>query len=180
MQLKVSTRRPEIAFYVIRRWSFESSGILHNVYWQNICRHLEAKTCLRLQGQTVEATALWYETCWGNWRVSFTGTFERERKCISGFLFLGPIGNSELSLGAIWNFSKERGCPELIADYEAQKVPLIRPTFIGTFRARTQMLISQSINQINKQRCGNFKSRMIRSRWVTKALLYCCFWRTGT
>jgi len=44
---------------------------------------------------------------------SYTGTFERKRKCISGFLFLDP--EDIKSLGAIWNFSKEQGSSELIS-----------------------------------------------------------------
>jgi len=31
--LEVSTRRPEIAFNMIGRWSFGSYGILRHVYW---------------------------------------------------------------------------------------------------------------------------------------------------
>jgi len=33
---------------------------------------------------------------------------------------LGPGRHYKLSLGAIWNFSKEQGSPELISDYGAQ------------------------------------------------------------
>jgi len=55
---------------------------------------------------------------------SFTGPFERKRECISGFFFLGPRGHSGLSPGAIWNFSKEQGSPELISDYGAQRACL--------------------------------------------------------
>jgi hypothetical protein len=50
-----------------------------------------------------------------------------------------------LRLGAIWNFSKEQGCTELITDYGAQRARYIRPRCIRTVRARTQMLISQSM-----------------------------------
>jgi hypothetical protein len=45
---------------------------------------------------------------------SFTGSFERNRECISGFLYLGPRGHLKLSPGVIWNFSNEQGSPKLI------------------------------------------------------------------
>jgi hypothetical protein len=31
--------------------------------------------------------------CWGSWRGSVTGSFERRRECTSGFLFRGPRGH---------------------------------------------------------------------------------------
>jgi len=46
----------------------------------------------------------------------FTGTFERKRKGVSGFLFLDPK-DVKVKSGAIWNFSKEQGSTELISDY---------------------------------------------------------------
>jgi hypothetical protein len=49
------------------------------------------------------------------------------------------------SLVATQNFSKEQGSTELITDYGAQRACYIRPRCIGTFRASTQMLISQSM-----------------------------------
>jgi hypothetical protein len=61
--------------------------------------------------------------------------------------FLDPEDIKRLSLVAIWNFSKEQGCTELISDYGAQRARYIRPGCIGTVRARTQMLINQSVNQ---------------------------------
>jgi len=50
--------------------------------------------------------------------------FERKREYMSGFLFLEPRGHKKLSLGVIWNFSKEQGSPELISDYGAQRALL--------------------------------------------------------
>jgi hypothetical protein len=45
----------------------------------------------------------------------------RERKkSIPGFLFLGPE-DIKISLGAIRNFRKEQGFPELRSDYGAQR-----------------------------------------------------------
>jgi hypothetical protein len=52
---------------------------------------------------------------------SFTGTFDSKRKFISGMLFLGPRGHQKLSLGTIWNFSKEQGSSELVSDYGVQR-----------------------------------------------------------
>ena len=92
-------------------------------------------------------TALSIGLYWGTWRGSFTGTFERKRERISGFPFCGPRGHLELSLGAIWNFSKEQGSTELISDYGAQRARYIRPRCIRTVRTRTQTPINQSINQ---------------------------------
>jgi len=54
----------------------------------------------------------------------FTGTFERKRKCISGFLFLDPEDIKKLNLGAIWNFSKGQGSSEPIADNGTQRTLL--------------------------------------------------------
>jgi hypothetical protein len=55
---------------------------------------------------------------------SFAGTLERRKKSISGSLFLDPEDIKGLSLGAIWNFSKEQGSPELISDYGTQRACL--------------------------------------------------------
>jgi len=41
--------------------------------------------------------------------------------------------------------SKEQGSAELKTDFGAQKDSYIRSRFIGTVRARTQMLINQSM-----------------------------------
>ena len=49
----------------------------------------------------------------------------------------------KLSLGAIWNFSKEQGSTEFIRDYGAQRARYIRPRRIGIVWARSQMLINQ-------------------------------------
>ena len=46
---------------------------------------------------------------------SFAGTFERKKKYI-WVSFLDPEDIKILSLGAIWNFSKEQDSPELISD----------------------------------------------------------------
>jgi len=40
-----------------------------------------------------QRAALSIGPCWGTWRVSFIGTLERKRECISEFLFCGPRGH---------------------------------------------------------------------------------------
>ena len=57
------------------------------------------------------------------------------------------ISCSQYNLGAIWNFSKEQDCTELVSDHGGTKGPFVWPRCIGIVRARTQMLINQSINQ---------------------------------
>jgi hypothetical protein len=54
---------------------------------------------------------------------SFAGTFERKEKDIR-VPFLDPEAIKILCLRAIWNLSKEQGCPELIADCGAQRACL--------------------------------------------------------
>ena len=65
----------------------------------------------------------------------------------------------KLSLGAIWNFSKDLGFTELITDYGAQSTRCIRRRCIGTVTARTRMLINQSFNQLNS--AGLFPTSII-------------------
>jgi hypothetical protein len=48
----------------------------------------------------------------------------REKKNYIWVPFLDPEDIKILNLGVIWNFSKERGFPELIPDYGAQKARL--------------------------------------------------------
>ena len=50
--------------------------------------------------------------------------FLREKKKYIWVPFLNPEDIKILRLGAIWNFSKEQGCPELILDYGAQRARL--------------------------------------------------------
>ena len=57
--------------------------------------------------------------CWGTWR-EFVGNFERKEKYIL-VPFLDPGGIQILSLGAMWNWVKAQGSPELIQDYGAQR-----------------------------------------------------------
>jgi hypothetical protein len=45
---------------------------------------------------------------------------EKETAYLGSF-FLDPEGIKILSLGAIWNFSKEQGCTELTSDYGAKR-----------------------------------------------------------
>ena len=51
---------------------------------------------------------------------SFTGTFEKKRECISGFLFIDP-DDIKSCPGALFYFSKEQGAPELVSDYGVQR-----------------------------------------------------------
>ena len=39
--------------------------------------------------------------------------------------FVGPRGHKKLSLGAIWNFNKEQGSPELVIDYGEQRAQIL-------------------------------------------------------
>jgi len=59
-----------------------------------------------------------------------------------GSSFLDPEDIKSLSVGAIWNFSKGTGLPWI---GNSTKDPFLRPMCIGTVRARTQLLINQSI-----------------------------------
>ena len=95
-----------------------------------------------MQKRPCKWTALSIGTLLGNLEGFIYWDFERKGDCVSGFLFCGPRGHKKLSLGAIWNFSKEQGCTELITDYESQKARYIRPRCNGTVRAPTQMLIN--------------------------------------
>jgi hypothetical protein len=49
--------------------------------------------------------------------------FLREKEKYIWIPFLDPE-DIVLSLGAIWNFDKGQGCPELISDYGAQRAGL--------------------------------------------------------
>jgi hypothetical protein len=51
------------------------------------------------------------------------------------FFVLDPEVIKSLSLGSIWNFSKEQGSTELITGYGSQRARYIRPRCIGTIRA---------------------------------------------
>jgi len=48
----------------------------------------------------------------------------REKKMHIWVLFLDPEDITILSLGAIWNFSKEQGSTELLSDYGTQRACL--------------------------------------------------------
>ena len=97
--MSVSIRAPLLGNMEERSfpWAFERrdtflylGGFLYRIWY------VKKKPC--------NQAALSIGPCWA-WRGSFTGTFERKRKCVSGFFFCGPTGHYKLSLGAIWNFS---------------------------------------------------------------------------
>jgi len=58
---------------------------------------------------------------------------------VSGTFFLEPEDIKRLSLGAIWNFTEGAGLPLTGIRLWGKKGPI----FIGTVRARTQILINQ-------------------------------------
>jgi hypothetical protein len=60
---------------------------------------------------------------------------------------LDPEDITNLSLGAIWNFSKGTGLSWTDSRLGSTKGPFLRRRCIGTKRAQTQLLINQSINQ---------------------------------
>jgi len=53
---------------------------------------------------------------------------------------------SKVKSGGHLELSKAQGPTEFVTDYGTQGARYIRPRCIGTVRARTQMLINQSIN----------------------------------
>ena len=57
---------------------------------------------------------------------------------------LDPEDTKSLILGPSGTLAKEQSSPKLVSDYEALRAHLLWSRCIGTLRARTQMLISQS------------------------------------
>ena len=62
-----------------------------------------------------------------------------------GAFCLDPEDITNLSLGAIWNFSKRTGLPWTGIRLCGTRGPFLRPRCIGTIRAQTQMLINQTV-----------------------------------
>ena len=56
---------------------------------------------------------------WGTLRLFVCRDFWEKIKFSLGSFFLDPEDIKILSLGAIWNFSKEQGSTEMISDYGA-------------------------------------------------------------
>jgi len=66
---------------------------------------------------------------------------------------LDPEGIKILSLGVIWNFSKETGLSSFEITLRGTKDPSVRPRCIGTIRVRIHC---QSINQSINRKCHQF------------------------
>jgi len=91
---------------------------------------------------------------------------------LGSFFLDDPEDIKSLSLGAIWNFIKGTWLTWTDISLWSTKGLLLRPMCIGTVRARTQLLINQSIwGTSHKLQAVHFMSRTLQN-----IRQYCCFW----
>ena len=90
---------------------------------------------------------------------SFDGTSERKVKYI-GVPLLDPEDIKILSLRTIWNYSKGTALSRVDITFWGTKGPSIRPRCIGAIRARTQMLINESVNQDLRNKHHYFRTQV--------------------